>query len=34
MNRFHASFRIQVEPQTLEAPTTTCPLAYPHLPED
>jgi hypothetical protein len=33
INRFHAAFRTEVDPQTREALAPACPLAYPNVPE-
>ena len=33
INRFHAAFRTEVDPQTGEALALACPLAYPNVPE-
>ncbi len=33
INRFHATFRAEVDAQTREALAPACPLAYPNVPE-
>ena len=33
INRFHAAFRTEADPQTREALALACPLAYPNVPE-
>ena len=33
INRFHAAFRTEVDPQTGEALAPACPLAYSNVPE-
>jgi alkylhydroperoxidase family enzyme len=34
INRFHATFLTEVDPQTQEALAPACPLAYPDIPEE
>jgi len=34
INRFHATFRTEVDSQTREALVAGVPVGYPHVPED